>query len=56
MDENWTLMKDGLPATPTMNNWLSDNLSAGEIVGVDGNLLSFRVWAPLQSALKSNGK
>lgn len=55
LDENWTLMKDGLPATPTMANWLSDNLSAGDRVGVDGHLLSFRVWNPLQSTLSSNG-
>lgn len=56
LDENWTLMRDGLPATPTINNWLSENLSAGNRVGVDGNLLSFRVWSPMQSALNSNGK
>lgn len=55
LDENWTLMKDGLPTTPTMSNWLSNNLEAGDRVGVDGNLLSFRVWNPLQSELNSNG-
>lgn len=40
LDENWTLMKDGLAATPTMGNWLSIHLAAGDRVGVDGNLLS----------------
>lgn len=55
IDENWTLMKDGLPATPTMANWLANNLSAGARVGVDGTLLSFRVWSPLASELSSNG-
>lgn len=55
LDEHWTLMKDGLPATPTMSNWLSNNLVAGDRVGVDGNLLSFRVWNPLHSELSSNG-
>lgn len=56
IDGNWTLMKDGLPATPTIGNWLVNNLSAGARVGVDGTLLSFRVWSPLASELASNGK
>lgn len=56
LDANWTLMKDGLSATPSINNWLCEHLSAGDRVGVDGNLLSFRVWSPMQSALSSNGK
>lgn len=55
LDENWTLMKDGLPSTPTMSNWLSNNLSSGDRVGVDGNLLSFRAWNPLATALTPNG-
>lgn len=55
LDENWTLMKDGLPSTPTMNSWLSNNLVAGDRVGVDGNLLSHRIWTPLSTALNSNG-
>lgn len=56
IDSNWTLMKDGLPTTPTIANWLVKNLSAGEKVGVDGNLLSFREWKPLATTLASNGK
>lgn len=55
LDENWTLMKDGLPTTPTMTNWLVNHLSAGDRVGVDGNLLSFQVWNPLNTALNANG-
>ncbi|XP_055310118.1 xaa-Pro aminopeptidase ApepP-like [Sitodiplosis mosellana] len=54
LDENWTLMKDGLTTTPTMSSWLSNNLSAGDQVGVDGNLLSFREWNPLYTALSAN--
>lgn len=54
-DGNWTLMKDGLPTTPSIGNWLSNKLSAGERVGVDGNLSSFRVWHPWASELASNG-
>lgn len=56
LDNNWTLMKDGLPSTPTLANWLASNLSPGDRVGVDGDLLSFRVWSPMLTALASNGK
>lgn len=56
IDNNWTLMKDGLPATPTIGNWLVNNLSVGARIGVDGNLLSFRIWNPLAAELASNGK
>lgn len=55
LDENWTLMKDGLPSTPTMSSWLSNNLVAGDRVGVDGNLLSHRIWTPLSTTLNANG-
>lgn len=56
IDSNWTLMKDGLSATPTIGNWLANNLTSGARVGVDGSLLSFRVWNPLATELASNGK
>lgn len=56
LDDNWTLMKDGISTTPTMSSWLSNNLSAGDRVGVDGNLQSLRAWNPLFNALNSNGK
>lgn len=55
LDENWTLMRDGLPTTPTLSTWLSTNLVAGDRVGVDGNLLSYRIWSPLSTVLYANG-
>ncbi|KAA0177377.1 hypothetical protein FNF27_01155 [Cafeteria roenbergensis] len=33
--ECWTLMKDRLPATPSIDAWLADNLASGATVGVD---------------------
>lgn len=54
LDENWTLMKDGLTTTPSMSAWLSKNLSAGDRVGVDGNLISYRSWNPIATALSLN--
>lgn len=56
LDKNWTLMRDRLPTTPSINDWLVKNLSTGDKVGVDGRLVSYREWSPLATALDSHGK
>ncbi len=33
------LMKDGLPETPTIEEWICKQLKEGEVVGIDGKLL-----------------
>lgn len=55
MDGNWTLMKDGLSTTPSVNDWLAKHLNAGDRVGVDGNLISYRLWSPWATTLDANG-
>lgn len=55
IDDNWTLMKDGLATTPSISDWLLGNLKKGDIVGVDGNLFSYRSWNPLATALELRG-
>lgn len=35
LSSEWTLMKDRLPETPTIEQWLVDNLPRGSVVGVD---------------------
>lgn len=35
-----TLMRDGLPDTPSIEAYLTDNLSAGNTIGIDGMLFS----------------
>lgn len=40
MDDNWTLMKMGVPGTPTISQWLVQELTNGDKVGVDGRLIS----------------
>lgn len=55
LDSNWTLMKDGLPDTPSQGDWLSKVLPVGGRVGVDPFLMSTEVWRPLSKLLKSNG-
>ncbi len=43
------LMKDGVPGTPSIKDWLADNLKPGSMVGLDGMLFS----APALDDLKS---
>ncbi|CAH2083406.1 unnamed protein product [Euphydryas editha] len=47
----WTLMKQSLPDTPSMEKWLTTNLVAGSVVGVDPQTMSREEWTPLQTAL-----
>lgn len=55
LDDNWTLMKDGLPTTPSQGDWLSKVLPMGGRVGVDPFLMATETWKPLSKLLKSNG-
>lgn len=55
MDDNWTLMKQGLAGTPTQAEWLSQELSSDEKVGVDANLISIGNYEDMTKELqKSN--
>lgn len=49
------LMKDGLPDTPSQARWLCDNLKAGDVVGVDGMLLSIASKNDLEMQLNACG-
>lgn len=55
MDNNWTLMKEGLTDTPTIGAWLSKNLKKGDQIGCDGNLLSSLAWSQIHVELERNG-
>jgi Xaa-Pro aminopeptidase len=48
-------MKDGLPDTLTMVQWLSKNCKSGDRVGVDANLMSTRQWNQLVTAFENEG-
>ncbi|XP_049884133.1 xaa-Pro aminopeptidase ApepP isoform X2 [Pectinophora gossypiella] len=53
----WTLMKQSLPDTPSLEKWLSSNLAEGAVVGVDPHTMNREEWTPLESALnKANMK
>ncbi|XP_065371028.1 xaa-Pro aminopeptidase ApepP isoform X1 [Calliphora vicina] len=51
LDTNWSLMKDGLPMTPSVGSWLTKNIPKGSAVGVDPRLYSYRVWKPIEKNL-----
>ena len=46
------LMKDGLPGTPSIEEWLSKHLGAGSTVGIDGMVFSFTATESLRALLK----
>lgn len=49
------LMKDGLPATPSIESWLVSNLAEGTTVGVDGMVFSVNDVNRLTAALNPKG-
>lgn len=49
------LMKDGLPETPSMLEWLTANLKAGETVGVNAMVFSTAAFAQLKETLSRYG-
>lgn len=55
LDENWTVMKDGLPETPSTVEWLSKLLPEGSRIGADPFLVSADEWFPFMKALKCSG-
>lgn len=49
------LMKDGLPSTPSINEYIAGKLHAGQRVGIDGALFSINAEADLKSDLRRHG-
>ena len=50
LSDQWTLMKQGLPDTPTVEQWIKDNIKNGK-VGVDPYLTSIAYYNRLKSKL-----
>ncbi len=49
------LMKEGLPATPSVNSYLISTLAKGDTVAIDGNLISIDAVAGLAAELNRAG-
>jgi len=54
MDGNWTLMKDGLPETPSQADWLASTISSGS-VGVDPMMMTSSAWSAMAERLEAAG-
>ncbi|KAL9982844.1 hypothetical protein ACROYT_G004953 [Oculina patagonica] len=52
---NWTLMKDGLPDTPSQEDWLIQELPTGSKVGIDPWVITHGNWHKMSQALSSAG-
>jgi len=55
LDKNWSLMKSGLPETPSLGEWLGKVLNANSRVGVDPKLISNTQAKTLEENLKKKG-
>lgn len=55
LDDNWTLMRAGLPDTPTIPKFLADQLKPGSRVGIDPFLHSLDAASALREALAPVG-
>jgi len=49
------LMKDGLPSTPSIEDWLCTNLPSGSTIGVDGMVFSVSDIKRMQQSFASSG-
>ncbi|XP_015747248.1 PREDICTED: xaa-Pro aminopeptidase 1-like, partial [Acropora digitifera] len=55
LDSNWILMKDGLPNTPTKEQWLIEVLPTGSKVGVDPWVITHGGWYKMLQELSTAG-
>lgn len=55
LDESqWQLMRDGLPETPSIGDWLCRNLPPSSVVGIDTTLYQEDLYVSLASKLREN--
>jgi len=55
LDDNWTLLKQGLQDVPTWQDWTADEAVGGKTVGLDPTLVSSAVAEKLNESIKKNG-
>lgn len=54
-NETWTLMKAGLPTTPSVEQWLVETLPPNSRVGIDPFLIKAKDFQQLSAYLDSHG-
>ncbi|KAF9457926.1 putative Xaa-Pro aminopeptidase P [Collybia nuda] len=55
LDQNWTLMKQGLPDVPTWQDFLAKNLGPSTKIGIDATLISASDAETINKALSPKG-
>ncbi|KAF8428678.1 putative Xaa-Pro aminopeptidase P [Tirmania nivea] len=55
LDDNWTLLKQGLPDVPTWQDWACEQAQGGKSVGVDATLITARNAKNLEEKIKKKG-
>lgn len=55
LDDNWELMKDRLPDTPTFGQWLNKVLPPQSSVGADPTTISNSTWETISKELQTVG-
>lgn len=50
-----TLMRDGMPDTPTLQAWLTQELTSGQTVSIDATMFTTQTVINLQNTLQANG-
>ncbi|KAI0013940.1 putative Xaa-pro aminopeptidase P [Xylariaceae sp. FL0662B] len=55
LDENWSLLKQGLQDVPTWQEWSAEQSTGGKVVAVDPTLLTSGTAKKLAEKIKKNG-
>lgn len=55
LDDNWTLLKQGLADVPTWQEWAVEQASGGKVVAVDPTLLTSSAAKKLSEKIKKSG-
>jgi len=56
LDADWTLMKDGIPGTPSIEQWLIEQIPEGGKVGCDGLCTRYNAYLSMKSAFESRNR
>jgi len=56
LDGDWILMKDGMPGTLSIEEWLIEQLPEGSTIGCDGNCTRYNGYLKMKSAFESKNR